>query len=283
MNSSSTIRKVVPTLLLVAVVALSWSRLLDDEALQVTTDSFTRTLAVAALARAFNGVISVAQGTEVAIQPIGVGVTLTLGEILDPINDLVERFSLLALLASVSLGLQLALGEIFSTSAFSVLLTLTCILSAALIWTPRSRPWMQTAQKILIGIIVMRFLFVFVLLTSHWVDAQFLAAKHEQAVTQLQQTSSRLQELEQAEQTATDVSPGFVESFKGMLDSSRRVLDVESQLADLKHNVEESAREIINLIVIFTLQTVIVPLAALFILWGALRAYLSTFRGRPQQ
>ena len=59
-----------------------------------------------AMARGLNGVISVAQGTSVAIQPAGVGVMLAPGELLDPVNDLVEQFSTVMLFASASLGLQ---------------------------------------------------------------------------------------------------------------------------------------------------------------------------------
>ena len=61
---------------------------------------------VLAVARTLNGVISVAQGTEVALEPGGVGVNLTVGQILDPVNDLIERFSAVMLVASSSLGLQ---------------------------------------------------------------------------------------------------------------------------------------------------------------------------------
>ena len=50
---------------------------------------FQRALVTFALARTLNGVISAVQGTELALQPAGVGVTLTPGEILDPVNDLV--------------------------------------------------------------------------------------------------------------------------------------------------------------------------------------------------
>ena len=38
--------------------------------------------------------------------PAGVGVTLSIGELLDPFNDMVERFSWVMLLTSVSLGIQ---------------------------------------------------------------------------------------------------------------------------------------------------------------------------------
>ena len=84
------IRKAALTILVVAATALAWAGTADQIARDATADNFREALAVAALARAFNGVISVAQGTEVAIQPIGVGVTLTLGEILDPIKALLQ-------------------------------------------------------------------------------------------------------------------------------------------------------------------------------------------------
>jgi hypothetical protein len=51
------------------------------------------TLTVYAIARGLNAVISAAQGTELSIEPMGVGLTLTPGEILDPLNDLIEQFS----------------------------------------------------------------------------------------------------------------------------------------------------------------------------------------------
>ena len=75
------------------------------------------------LARTLNGAISVAQGTEIALQPAGVGVTLTAGEVLDPLNDLVERFSLLALTATISLQGQILLTELLSTHWVNLLLT----------------------------------------------------------------------------------------------------------------------------------------------------------------
>lgn len=46
-----------------------------------------------------------AQGTEVAVEPAGVGVIFTPGQILDPVNDLLEQFSNLMLAASVAFGI----------------------------------------------------------------------------------------------------------------------------------------------------------------------------------
>ena len=55
-----------------------------------------------------------------AAAPAGVGVTITAGEILDPLNDLIERFSWLVLMASASLGTQLVLTDIFATPALTI-------------------------------------------------------------------------------------------------------------------------------------------------------------------
>ena len=81
------------SLLLVSLIGLSWTGLLDREANASTAATLKRALATYAVARGLNGVISVAQGTEIAIAPVGVGLTFTAGQILDPLNDLVERFS----------------------------------------------------------------------------------------------------------------------------------------------------------------------------------------------
>ena len=97
-------------LLLAALMAVT--PFLDQRAVDNYESLFQRALVTFALARTLNGVISAVQGTEVAIQPAGVGVTLTPGQMLDPVNDLVERFSWVMLGATISLGIQQVLLEV---------------------------------------------------------------------------------------------------------------------------------------------------------------------------
>ena len=98
--------------ILVLLALLAATPLLDQRAADNYDSLFQRALVTFALARTLNGVISAVQGTEVALQPAGVGVTLTPGEVLDPVNDLVERFSWIMLGATVSLGVQQVLLEV---------------------------------------------------------------------------------------------------------------------------------------------------------------------------
>jgi len=104
--AASNVRHWVLSILLLLAVILSSVTSVDRLAEADHKELFQRALITFALARTLNGVISAVQGTELALQPAGVGVTLTPGQILDPVNDLVERFSWIMLGATLSLGIQ---------------------------------------------------------------------------------------------------------------------------------------------------------------------------------
>ena len=278
----STRSKWLITLALVALVALSWSAYVDDAATAATTDKFKRALTVAAVARGFNGVISVAQGTEVAVQPVGIGVTLTLGEILDPLNDLVERFSFLALIASVALGAQLTLGEMAATLLMSGLMTAAVIGYLVVLWvTPQHArsPRLGFAMRAASTFIFARFLIAVVLLASSAVDDAFLRERQDAAMQNLQTASVAVAELQQQAETGAtaeeelDFFDRTAREIGALIDSSAQALDVKAQLAELEAEVEDSVEEMIKLIVIFLLQTIVLPLGTLWLAWLSLKGF----------
>ena len=257
--------------LLLAMVALSWSQALDNAASNATTTTFKRALSIAALARTFNGVISVAQGTEIAVQPIGVGVTITLGEILDPINDLIERFSMLALVASVSLGLQITLTEIVSSAWLSGLMSVAILTYLVFMWRNPATPAARMALRVSGTVIFARFLLAVAMLATHWLDVAFLQERQEKAVAEITATTQAIVQL-QDESSSVEVNtdePDLFDKIDDFLKSSRQAFDINSQLDALKARVEE----LIHLIVIFLLQTLVLPFAALFVSWWGLKQF----------
>jgi hypothetical protein len=106
------VRKALVALSVAALIVGAWLAPLDLPAMQQVDAGLKRALVSFATARALNAVISVAQGTQASVQPLGVGVTLSPGQILDPVNDLVEKFSDLMLVASVVFGIQKVLISI---------------------------------------------------------------------------------------------------------------------------------------------------------------------------
>ena len=86
-----------------------------------------RALASFAVAKTLNAAISAAQGTEVAVQPVGVGITLTVGQVLDPLNDLVEQFASLMLAAAIAFGVQKVLLAISAHWPVSLVVTVAAL------------------------------------------------------------------------------------------------------------------------------------------------------------
>ena len=139
------------TALLLLVIALSWSESLDQAARDRIDVSFKKAIATYAVARSLNAVISVAQGTELAVQPVGIGVSLSVGQILDPLNDLIERFSWLVLLALASLGSQLLMMELFAHVWMNVALTLAGLGAIACLLLRERFPGLRGVARTRVG------------------------------------------------------------------------------------------------------------------------------------
>lgn len=245
----------------------------------MTLSNLKQALAVLALARTFNGVISVAQGTEVAIQPVGVGVTLTLGEVLDPLNDLVEQFSTLALLASVSLGLQITLSKIMASAWLSGLFTGVAVLYLVVLWRTQtqSSTRLKSFGRALGLVLFLRFFLAVVLLATYGVDSLFLQRMQDEATANLTLTSDSIQTINQPSPRGSAEPEGLfdrtAESLSQLLNSTRQSLDIADQLQDVQNRAESSVEEIINLIVVFLLQTLLIPIATLYLCGWLLRKY----------
>jgi len=263
------VRRGVATLLIAAVVALSWTQVLDRTALTETGSTLKRALAAFAVARGLNGVISVAQGTELAVQPVGVGVTLTVGEVLDPLNDLVENFAWLALLACVSLGTQMLLAEIVGNVWMNGLLSVAAAGYLTALWWPGAGAARVVLMRAFTLVLFARFLFALVTLTTAFVDQAVLAERQEAALSRIELTREHIEEIQenppQAPETDPEASDSVMNRLGTFFNEQRQALNVRAQLDALTERVEDAIGEMVNLLVVFTIQTILVPVAALLL------------------
>ena len=259
------------SLVVVAMIGLSWSGLLERQADQRLGAVLERALLTAAIARGLNGVISVAQGTEIAIQPIGVGVTITVGEILDPLNDLVERFSWLALVASASLGTQMLLTEISTEPLLSTILSVMAALYLVLLWWPGIPAAASGAMRVLAIALLVRFLFTMVSLTVGFVDTWVLEARQEAAMVELTAARDDIQAMQNDPVPPVPVDSSLVERFSALLDDGRQLLDLQAQLDALEIRAESAIGHILDLAVLFLVQTLLVPIGAFWLATGTFR------------
>ena len=112
------INKLILLFFTLIILFLASSFTIDESAKKMVDESFKQAVIVFGSAKALNGVISLAQGTEINL-PF---VVVAIGQILDPINDLVEQFSLIMLASLVSLGIQKILLNFVTNEIFNYIL-----------------------------------------------------------------------------------------------------------------------------------------------------------------
>jgi hypothetical protein len=259
------IRKALVAFTMAALTACAWLAPLDVPAMQQVDAGLKRALVSFATARLLNAVISVAQGTEASVQPFGVGVTFAPGQILDPVNDLVEQFSHLMLAASVAFGIQKALISIGSYWPVSLALS-----AAALGWwwcTMRGAQVPSWLSRLLVILLMLRFAVPVVTLGSDLLWQKFLAADYTASQQLIDNTAGQTDKLNPAVAAAPD-NRGMVDTLKDWLAKNG---DVSKHFDNLKRAAEQATEHIIRLIVIFVLQTLVIPLLLLWALYAFVR------------
>lgn len=263
---------IIALALIALALALTWWPRVDTYTSTQVQNALTRALLTFAVARAMNGVISVAESAEVAVQPAGVGVSFHPGEILDPVNDLVESFSSLVLTASVSLGVQLALIEVSGWYWIKLTLSLALAVLAAIVLWPRSRlPNTRVAmwaRKLTVILLLMRFAVPASALASEGVYALLLAPQYERASAEIEAARDKISEETKALQTSEPPpEAGMIERIEQWFGDKTAWFDIEQRLADLETTVAEVTRQVIALTAVFVLQTIVLPLAFLWLAW----------------
>ena len=260
-------RRIALSILIVGAVGISWSRVFDDHAVGETRAAFKHALVAFATARALNATISVVQGTELALQPAGVGVIVTAGQVLDPLNDLVERFSLVMLVCAVSLGAQIVVQEVAMSGWSNAVLSMVAFLAlATFAIAHRWRlPSAQAGEKFLVGFVILliflRFIVAGAAVVSYAIGEQFLSERRDTAVEYLVTTQSQLEALDSP--STSDDSRTWLESITEYAEAQLRWVDIEERVSQLGAVIERAVEEVINLIVVFTLQAILLPLATL--------------------
>jgi hypothetical protein len=252
---------------------------LDQRAAADYEQLFQRAFVTFALARTINGVISVVQGTEIALQPAGVGVTLTPGEILDPVNDLVERFSWVMMGATISLGIQNVLLDV---SAWWVIQILVAVLAAWLLirlWYPgQQRSFYDSLLKrAFLLLLFIRFAVPVMLIANDLLYQQFLETRYMQSTEVIAEAGRDLEQLsaESSTQQEDDPAAGMFDSIARVWSNTVDSVDLSGKLDRMQDRAGEVVEHLIQLSVVFILQTGLMPIA---FLWIFLQVFKRLFR-----
>ncbi|MBX2883764.1 MAG: hypothetical protein KTR32_27675 [Granulosicoccus sp.] len=268
----------IMTIVIGLLIAVSLFNTLDAMGDRYIDGAFKRSLIGFAVARGLNGVISVAQGTEFAVAPAGIGVSFAPGEILDPINDLVERFSWIMLLSSSAIGVQKVLMSMSAWQGLGIVLAVTGLVLIVFQWV-RSQPlWLSNlVTRLFLLLLILRFMMPVVSIANEWVYRTFLQDQYQSASTELESAQARIGAINDeliAPKPKPDEDPGVLERARELYRSAMNQIDFSQRLEDYKLAAETISENTIRLIVVFLMQTVVFPLIFLWLVYVFLKKVL---------
>lgn len=241
-------------------VALSFT--IDENAKELVNDSFKQAIIVFGSAKALNGVISLAQGTELNL-PF---VVVAIGEVLDPINDLVEQFALVMLASMTSLGIQkILLG--FVTNEFYNM-TLFVFIIVFNIWLfkrfNKDEKLRDLFFKITFILLFLRFAIPMIsyvndISYNYFVKPEYNIEKLNENIIKVKNNVSQVTEDTIKQKENNSFFDKVIEKF----DSSY----YEKKIDEYTSAVDNSSEYIVDLIIVFIFQTILLPIVFLFILY----------------
>ena len=248
---------------LLILLALTLSLLPQTQKLSLTyTDkALERAVVSFALAKSLNALISVAQGTEIAATPAGIGVNFAVGELLDPINDMVERFSWVMLASSVSLGIQKVLSLMLGSLSIQIILSLLAI-TLLYAFFNHKKSLATLTLKLFLLLMVLRLSMPLIALANQALYNSFLSPSYEQATIILHDTSSEIKLL-QTQDTKSETS--IWEKVKDAYKSTTQSLNIKSHINTLTQKLNSTFNHMLSLITIFIIETIIFPLLFLYL------------------
>jgi len=263
----------------------------------------TKSLATFAITKSINAGLSVVEDSEVQVAALNIAA----GEVVRPLNEMIAKVSSVALASAISLGIQRMLIEIGAWVGLKWFLTASLICWLVVIWVDSST-MRRLAYGLLVLAIVARFLIPAAVLATGYVGDRFMEGVYAEAQRELKlldaeaKQASGLVALDAKEnqvkvaETAADSSgdtgvvgwlkdagAGFGDAMVGAKDAvvgaadavvgaKERILILISRLASQADVYSEVA---VNYIVVFIVQTMLMPILMLWALVKLLGYLLS--------
>lgn len=212
-------------LIIAIVIAASWFGALDRYSDKYTDDSIIEAGTSYAIARGINGIVSILQ-TSTIQAGFGVSGSMEVGQILDPVNDLIERFSYVMSLSLGSLALQKVLMGISSHVVFKILIAVfgLVLIFAILIKNTVVTAW---ASKIFTLLVFVRFSLVIVVLLNGLVDDIFITKQITSGAEELGEFRTRLARIEE---NGGELDIDISAYKKGIRDDNSKINDINTSI-----------------------------------------------------
>ncbi|EKO3518390.1 hypothetical protein LA983_002841 [Vibrio fluvialis] len=272
--SESKNNKWFKSVVILVIFAIAMSQLLEKTLVwNYQEDSITGAFTIYGIARALNAAISMLQGTDISV----VVVSVSIGELLDPINDLIERFSWIVMMAIASLGIQKVLLSVVVSKAANLLIGAVVAGYLAALWYKPFAKYRSVSFKAICILFFIRFSLSMVFICNYALDVYYFSDQKNTAQAALVETQTVIEDnaVLAAENSANE-SDSFLDKVKKTFSETKEGFSsVQNKVSDITGSVESSISSLLDLIVFYILQTVLLPIAFLFVFYKALRLMLA--------
>jgi len=143
---------------------------------------------------------------------------------------------------------------------------------------------MPRVQRLLRGFALLAMLLRFAVpvsaVASEYAYRLFLAPEYEASSAAIAQVRDDLMLKAEAEELETAPDASLTERARAWFEDKADALDVQKQLDALEATATEVTTHVINLIAVFTIQTIVMPLLLLWLGWRALLVVVPRALGR---
>jgi hypothetical protein len=231
-----------------------------------------------ASARGVNAIVSMMQNSQLNLEPAGVGISLAVGQVLDPINDMTERVSNVLVLAITSLGLQKLLYEM-SISIVPLLLGIVLILFAfsLLFQNEKINMFHSFLFFFSLALIVARFALPVASLANQYLYENFFSDKIQASTQALHVKGVDTYELSKIT-LPSEQETGF---WGKISNGTKFIQDKSTQFKEAflytLHNAGDLIENLLNLTLlyvgVFLIQVIFLPLFIFWIFFKILRVF----------
>lgn len=226
-------------------------------------EAITKAGVAYATCRVLNASVSIVKESSLQLEPAGVGISLAVGQVLDPIDDMAERLSDVLVTAITSLGVQKLAYEI-SISLAPPMLSIFLFALSILLWFENEglTSLQKTVTRFILLIIIARICLPISSVADEYLYKHFFADQVSEATQELAVGSAELDKLKNFSLPEIDGFLGTIENSTSFL--KQKTIEYKNALVATVTNSGDIIENLLKLtflyVGIFLIQVVILPL-----------------------
>ena len=235
-RSKSVLRTVA--IALAVILAVPFMPTMNKECVKYLDNWTKKSIVTFAVATGINSGLSVIEDSELQVG-LGVSASIALGDAVRPLNNMVARVASVAFASAVSLGIQRVLIEVGASAVFKwlLMLSIACLLVTEWVDWPKLR---RLATGLLVVALVATFAIPGAIYVTGHIGEQFTTGAYAKAQQQFQELTTEVKQID----------PKSV-----------------SRLGDrLKSTAAAYSEFAVNYVVVFIVQTMLMPILILWVL-----------------